>query len=464
MEDEEWEGLVRKLTLIQHELFSEKIPALIMLEGCSGRVIGRVAGDLLNKLEPRGVKYTHFDPEKLSSPKELLGFLASTPANGQLSIYDRGWYSFIAENLDNISGEDLDRMIHEANIFERYLIDNGVMIVKLFLKADADRLDALSEKFGQRHDKKSFLNDDHIDAEVYCGKIMKDVIEKTDTPYAKWLEIGIDEPEITVFNSISAITRALTHKLRYPPFSPTEYQIPKCGNPRQYADLTNKAEGYKDKLNDHSKRLAKLQSVLAVSNRSLVVVFEGRDSAGKGGSIKRLAHALNPRGYAAKATGVPTQTDKEHTYLWRFCEDMPADGHITIFDRSWYGRMMVEPIEGLCTHEEYLRSAKEINSFEKAMIDTGAILIKFWMEISKSEQLKRFNARIEDPMKEWKITDEDWRNREKWDLYTDYIDDMIESTNTPDAPWYVVESEDKKYGRLKVMETVIKVLDKELSN
>ncbi|MDN5357595.1 MAG: AMP-polyphosphate phosphotransferase [Candidatus Methanomethylophilaceae archaeon] len=464
MEDEEWEALVKKLTLVQHELYSERIPALIVLEGCSGRVIGRIAGDLLDKLEPRGVRYAHFDPEKLPSPKALLNFLASTPAKGQLGIFDRGWYSFIAENLENIPGEELDRMIYEANTFERYLIDNGVIIVKIFLRAEADEVEALSEKFGPRHKKKSFLNDDHIDTEIYCGEIMKDVISRTDTPYGRWSEIKIEEPEITAFNSITAITSALSHKLKYPPFSPMEYLTPMCGNPRKYADLTLKAEGYKDKLEGYSKELVRLQSILAVSDRSLVVVFEGRDSAGKGGSIKRLAHALNPRGYVARSVGVPTPEERDHTYLWRFCADMPADGHITIFDRSWYGRMMVEPIEGLCTHEEYVRSAKEINGFERAIVDTGAVLIKFWMEISSEEQLKRFNARIEDPLKNWKITDEDWRNREKWDVYTDYIDDMIESTNTPDAPWYVVESEDKKYGRLKVMETVIEVLDKQLCN
>ena len=462
MEDEEWEALVKKLTLVQHELYSERIPALIILEGCSGRVIGRIAGDLLNKLEPRGIRYRHFDPEGLSSPKALLNFLASTPGKGQLGIFDRGWYSFIAENLEKVTGEGLDRMINDANIFERYLVDNGVMVVKLFLKSEADKVEALSDRFGPRHKKKSFLNDDHLDTEVYCGDIMKEVIARTDTPYARWLEVNIDEPEITAFNSIGGITAALSHKLRYPPFSPAEYTTPMCGNPRKTADMTLKAEGYREKLNDYSKELARLQSILAVSDRSLVVIFEGRDSAGKGGSIKRLAHALNPRGYVARSVAAPTAEEKDHTYLWRFCADMPSDGHITIFDRSWYGRMMVEPIEGFCTHEEYVRSAKEINSLERSMIDTGAIIIKFWMEISPEEQLKRFNARMEDPLKNWKITDEDWRNREKWDVYTDYIDAMIESTNTPEAPWYVVESDDKKYGRLKVMKTVIDVLDKEL--
>lgn len=463
MNDEAWEELVERLNIIQHELFKERIPALIILEGCSGRVIGRIAGDLLNKLEPRGVKYTHFDPESLSSPKEILRFLEATPAKGQLAIYDRGWYSFIAENLKNISSAMLDHHINEANSFERYLIDNGVMVIKLFLNAEADKVEKLSDKFGLRYKKESFLNDDHVDTEIYCGKKMKSVIERTNTAYAKWNIIDVEDPEITAFNSINAITNALAHKLQYLPFSEKEYLIPMCRNPRKSVDLTLRAENYKSTLKEYSKKLVKLQSVLALSNRSLVIVFEGRDAAGKGGSIKRLAHAFNPRGYVAKPVGVPNKDEDDHTYLWRFCADMPLDGHITIFDRSWYGRMMVEPIEGFCTHEEYLRSSKEINGFENAIVETGAILVKFWMEISKEEQLERFNARSENPLRKWKITEDDWRNREKWEIYDEYVDRMIESTNTLNASWYVIESEDKKYGRLRVMKTIIDVLDENLN-
>ncbi len=463
MKDEEWIELVQRLNLVQHKLFKEGVPALIILEGCSGRVIGRVASDLLNKLEPRGVKYTHFDPESLSSPKELLRFLEATPAKGQLAIYDRGWYSYIAENLKKASDKILDYQINEVNNFEKYLINNGVIVIKLFLCAEAETVEKLSEKFGQRHKKKSFLNDDHVDTETYCGLKMKSVIDRTNTTYCKWIIIDVEDPEKTAFDSINAITNALHKGSSYIPFSEKDYVTPLCENPRTSIDLTLRAKDYDVKLKEYSKKLAELQSILAISNRSLVIVFEGRDAAGKGGSIKRLAYAFNPRGYVAKPIGVPTHNDNNHTYLWRFCADMPRDGHITIFDRSWYGRMLVEPIEGFCTHEEYLRSGKEINGFENTMIDAGAIIVKFWMEISKEEQLKRFNSRLENPLKRWKITEDDWRNREKWRIYDKYVDKMIESTNTSNAPWYVIESEHKKFGRLKVMKTIIDVLEKNLN-
>lgn len=462
MEDEVWEELVGRLKAVQRQLFSQRIPSLIILEGCSGRVIGRVSGDLLDKLEPRGVKYTHFDIEGISCANRLLSFLESTPANGQMAVYDRGWYSYIAENLEDVSEKGLHNHISEVNNFERYLSDNGIFLVKLFLKAEADEVERLADEFGPRHKKRSFLNDDHLSVKIYTSDRMRHFIEKTDTTYAKWSIVNIDNPELTAFNCISEITNTLEHKLQYNPI-PSKGELKTIyDNPRKSVDLTLSAKKYNKKLRRYSKRLAELQSKLAISDHSLVVVFEGRDAAGKGGSIKRLARSFNPRGYVAKPIGVPTDDDDRHTYLWRFCEDLPCDGRITIFDRSWYGRMMVEPIEGLCTQEEYLRSADEINSFERMISHTGALVVKFWMELSKEEQLSRFNARLENPLKRWKITDEDWRNREKWEAYDEYVDRMIESTNTRYAPWYVVESEDKKYGRLKVLKTVIDTLEKAL--
>ena len=233
-------------------------------------------------------------------------------------------------------------------------------------------------------------------------------------------------------------------------------------NPRLSADLSLEARSYRGELEELSIKVAKAQTRLAESGRSMVIVFEGWDAAGKGGSIKRLVRAMNPRGYYVRPVAAPALEEKLHSYLWRFTVNLPKAGHITIYDRSWYGRMMVEPIEGFCTPEEYSHAADEINAFERQIHDSGGIVIKFWMEISSDEQLARFEAREDNPYKQWKITDEDWRNREKWDTYCEYVDRMIASTNTPYAPWVVVESEDKKYGRLKVLRTVVEAIEKEL--
>ncbi len=190
----------------------------------------------------------------------------------------------------------------------------------------------------------------------------------------------------------------------------------------------------------------------------------------RGGRIRQRGHhqedrpGPEPEGFRAVSFGVPTDEEAEHTYIWRFCRSLPEAGEVTLFDRSGYGRMLVAPVECLCDDDEYVRSPREINSFERVLTEQGAIVLKFWMEISPAEQLERFRAREKDALKSWKITDDDWRNRSKWDAYEERVDRMMELTNTPYAPWTVVEAESKRYGRIKVFDTVISALRKELGD
>ena len=190
--------------------------------------------------------------------------------------------------------------------------------------------------------------------------------------------------------------------------------------------------------------------------------FEGWDAGGKGGAIKRLTQALDPRGYAVQPVSAPNDLEKSHHYLWRFWTNMPKAGHFTIFDRSWYGRVMVERIEGFCSEEEWRRAYEEINHFEQELTERGAILLKFWLHISPEEQLRRFHERQNTPEKQWKITDEDWRNREKWPAYEQAVDEMLLRTHRAQAPWIVVEAENKKFARLKVLHSVINAVEEAL--
>ena len=194
----------------------------------------------------------------------------------------------------------------------------------------------------------------------------------------------------------------------------------------------------------------------------VVLGFEGWDAGGKGGAIKRLTEKMDPRGFVVHPTASPNDIEKAHHYLWRFWVDMPKAGHVTIFDRTWYGRVMVERIEGFCSKQEWQRAYKEINDMEKDLADAGAIVMKFWMQIDKDEQERRFKARQENPEKQWKITDEDWRNREKWDQYEEAVDEMLIRTSTSYAPWIVVEGNCKYYARIKVLETVVDAIEKRL--
>jgi polyphosphate kinase 2 (PPK2 family) len=221
-------------------------------------------------------------------------------------------------------------------------------------------------------------------------------------------------------------------------------------------------ETYKRELISNQVALTKLAFQVYLKKRPVIMVFEGWDAAGKGGVIKRLTEKMDPRGYVVYPIAAPQGDDKTHHYMWRFWRRLPEAGQIAIFDRSWYGRVMVERIEGFCNEAEWMRAYREINQFERQLIDFGSILLKFWIHISKEEQLQRFQDRSVDKLRSWKLTDEDWRNREKWDLYEAAVNDMLLKTSTIHAPWTVVEGNSKYYARVKVLRTVVEKLIQEL--
>ena len=200
-----------------------------------------------------------------------------------------------------------------------------------------------------------------------------------------------------------------------------------------------------------------------VQQRPVIIVYEGADAGGKGGNIRRVTEKLDPRGYVVHPIAAPKGEDKTHHYLWRFWRRLPERGQIAIFDRSWYGRVMVERIEGFCTEEEWKRAYREINHFERQLVDFGTILLKFYIHIGKDEQLRRFEAREQTAYKAWKLTDEDWRNREKWDQYAEAVNEMLLRTSTLTAPWTVVEGTCKWHARVKVLKTLVDGLSHELN-
>lgn len=230
-------------------------------------------------------------------------------------------------------------------------------------------------------------------------------------------------------------------------------------------DLTKKlsAEDYRAQLVPLQVRLAGLGFQVYKQQRPVIIAFEGWDAAGKGGAIKRLTERLDPRGYVVHAISAPRGDDAEHHYLWRFWRRLPEAGQIAIFDRTWYGRVLVERIEGFCTAEAWQRAYQEINQFERQLVDFGTILVKFWLHISQEEQLARFDQRSVTPYKSWKLTDEDWRNRDKWDAYLESVEDMLLKTSTTVAPWTVVPANDKWYARVCVLETVVNALERGLA-
>jgi polyphosphate kinase 2 (PPK2 family) len=224
-------------------------------------------------------------------------------------------------------------------------------------------------------------------------------------------------------------------------------------------------EEYLRDLIRYQLQLRTLAYQLYVQKRPMLIVYEGWDAGGKGGNIKRVTEKLDPRGYEVFPIAAPAGEDKTHHYLWRFWRRLkpPDEKQILFFDRSWYGRVMVERLEGFCTEEEWKRAYREINEFERQLVDYGTILAKFWIHISKEEQLRRFEGRQETPYKAWKLTDEDWRNRKKWDEYEQAVNDMLLKTSTLTAPWTIVEGDCKWYARIKALRTLVGVMSEELN-
>lgn len=443
------------ISLMQRRIVNSNAKVLVIFEGRGTELVGKTVNSFMNYFEPRGVSYSYFNVESHIDPRNLLRYISREPEDGKIAIFDGSWYTRMLDYASK--GIDTSDMRRVALGLEKYFVDNGVILFKVFI--DSEDPEHLRKSKKERTFLDSVYHDD------WSEKASSEVIRSTSVDYAPWTVVKKADVGMLVDEISGAFLDLVSYRLEHGYESKAEQVIPIFPNPRTDADLSRTLDGeYKKLKSEYSRKLNELQSRLAASDRTLVLVFEGWDAAGKGGTIKRVTKALNPRGYYVRSVSAPVTTEKSHTYLWRFAVSMPKTGHIVIFDRSWYGRMMVEPIEGFCSPEEYGRSAQEIRGFEKVISDAGAVILKFWLEISPDEQLKRFEARKADPVKVHKITDEDWRNREKWGKYEEFVDRMISSTNTQYAPWIVVESESKKYARIKVMKTIVDTLEKELGN
>ena len=291
-------------------------------------------------------------------------------------------------------------------------------------------------------------------------------------PYAPWYVIDAKEKSGTALVVIKTVADVLEKALEKKRAGKEAEIFEKPVPPDRYekgilakADLTKRLEEaeYRKKLDKLQKRLEVLHGELYRLRIPVILGFEGWDAAGKGGNIKRIAAALDARGYEVHPIASPEPHEKNRHFLWRFWTRLPKSGHIAIFDRTWYGRVMVERLEGFCSENDWQRAYNEINEFEKELDDWGAVIVKFWVQIDKDTQLERFTLRQNTPEKRWKITDEDWRNREKWDLYEDAVNEMLQKTNTTYAPWHILESNDKKYARIKALEIVIQAMEEQIN-
>ena len=404
------------------------------------------------------------------------------PAKGRIAIYDSSWYrKVLIDRFDKkTKKEEIADAYRSICSFEEQLSADGMVIIKIFLAIDKKSQKKRFEKLMSSKETAWRVSEGDLKRNKKFEKYQEmneEMLTRTDTEYAPWNVVEAVDRRFATAKIYAVVTQILTEKVeearrkadsRRGTDASEAVDIKKDTHFRESilgkADLslTYSKEEYKERLEVLEKKMEKLHGELYRRRIPVVLGFEGWDAGGKGGAIKRLTEKMDPRGYVVHPTASPNDIEKAHHYLWRFWADMPKAGHVTIFDRTWYGRVMVERIEGFCSKREWQRAFKEINDMEKDLTDAGAVVLKFWMQIDKDEQARRFKARQENPEKQWKITDEDWRNREKWEQYEEAVNEMLIRTSTPNAPWVVVEGNCKYYARIKVLETVVRAIEERL--
>lgn len=465
-----------KLAVQQLAIKEKGLPVLVLLEGWGAAGKGSVLGKVIRNLDPR-----FFQVETMKRPTEeerrkpfLYRHFIRIPENGKFTFFDGGWMDDVTRMYlhGHIDAAQYREKIQSVRRFERQLTDNGYLVMKFFFhisqKEQKRRIRGLleSESTSWRVGKEDLWQNNHYERclDVY-DRYLFDTNQSgnpwylVDAKSKRWSELQVTEM------LVQGIDVALVNGQFAAPLLQNTFPL------RQVSKLSEVAlnrqitvEEYRLELKNCQRRLRELHNIIYQKKIPVVIAYEGWDAAGKGGNIKRIAAALDPRGYEVHPIASPEPAEKARHYLWRFWNRVPKDGHVAIFDRSWYGRVMVERLEGFCSENEWQRAYNEINEFEKELSDWGAVIIKFWVQIDKDTQLERFNMRQNTPEKQWKITDEDWRNREKWDLYETAVDEMIQKTNTNYAPWYILESNDKRYARIKALKTVIEAIEERISN
>ena len=409
-----------KNSLLQQQIAmkEKKLPVIVLLEGWGAAGKGSVLGKLIKNIDPRFFKVAVMDEPTEEEKRKpflyrylLLKFFFNIDKKEQKKrlkklVEDKNTAWRVSKH-DRWQNKHYDECME---VYDQFLCDTNHSTAPWYI------VDAKDKKWAQL-------------------QILETIVQGIDTAFAN---SALSVPLLQNAFPLKPISRL------------DEVSLDKSLTDEEYERL----------LDLYQKRLKELHNELYRKKIPVIIAYEGWDAAGKGGNIKRITEALDPRGYEVHPIASPEPHEKSRHYLWRFWNRLPKTGHVAIFDRTWYGRVMVERLEGFCSKNDWQRAYVEINEFEKELSDWGAIIVKFWVQIDKDTQLARFKERENTPEKRWKITDEDWRNREKWDSYEEAVNEMLEKTNTSYAPWHILESNDKKYARIKALKTVIEAIEK----
>ncbi|MCO5200298.1 MAG: polyphosphate:AMP phosphotransferase [Chloroflexi bacterium] len=451
----------------QLRLATAGFSVVIVVAGAEGAGKGETVNLLLNWLDARGIE-THAlgapSEEELERP-EYYRFWRRLPGRGRIGIFFGSWYTrpISQHSLGNLDEAGLEDGLRRIVDFERMLEDEGVLLVKVWLHITKDQQAKRFKKLAKNPDTAWRVTKMdwrfHKTYDQFVNSASR-AIRRTSSGRSPWHVIEAWDARYRHLTVAETLLAAIEQRLAAPaaPEASAAPPIPAPIVPNVISslDLTQSVTvaEYRKELVRRQLAIGRMARELQDRKRSAVLVFEGSDAAGKGGAIRRVTQALDARFYQVVQIAAPSDEERARPYLWRFWRNLPRWGHFTIFDRSWYGRVLVERLEGLCPPADWQRAYGEINAFEEQLVLSGSTVLKFWLTTSKDEQLRRFQEREAMGFKRYKITEEDWRNREKWDAYEAAACDMVERTSSELAPWTLVEAEDKYYARLKVLQTV----------
>jgi polyphosphate:AMP phosphotransferase len=451
----------------QEALKDAGFSVIVLVSGVDGAGKGETVNLLNEWMDPRYLQ-THAFGEPSDEERErpeYWRFWRTLPPRGLIGLYVGSWYSDpIAQRVHGkFDDAALDGHLVRIRTFERELVDDGTLIVKFWLhlsKAEQRRRLHKLEKDPETAWRVTKQDHKHLKHYDDFRRIAERVLRETSTGEAPWTIVeGADRRyrSVTVGRHLlKCINERLESARPAEPIGNTAAPvIARSDTLLGHLDLSKRLEkkAYKRELARQQGRLSRLSREAARKRISCVLLFEGWDAAGKGGIIRRIVPAMDARHYQIIPIAAPTDEEQAHHYLWRFWRHIPRAGQVTIYDRSWYGRVLVERVEGLATPQEWMRAYTEINDFEEQLTEHGTVLLKFWVHIDPDEQMRRFNAREKSPFKQYKITDEDYRNRARWSEYEQAVNDMVERTSTEYAPWTLLEGNDKRYARVKALTT-----------
>ncbi len=467
------DDLGARLGEIQRRAREAKRPIIIVFEGWNGVRRSEIINKMMQQMDARGFNVyssVRINEEKMGQPIFTF-FWQHLPALGNIAVYHRSWYylkRMLEDTPDHKTCRDCKITFEHINNFEKELTDDNYIILKYFLHISPEKqkknLERNEKTLGKAWKDVRGVYDDSEDYDDFLKHYEK-MLEATDTAYAPWHLISAEDcrsAQVDIFKSIVENVERVLER------GPREQEL--LIRPAAVYDVLSKVNAqqelskdeYKETLEKYQTRMAQLQIEMYKAGIPTVIGFEGWDAAGKGGAIRRLTAAMDPLGYHVHPVAAPNVVERNFHYLWRFWINLPLPGNVAIFDRTWYGRVMVERIEGFAKPHEWQRAYDEIKDMEAQWTEHGIAIAKFWLQIDKDEQLRRFNERQANPQKQWKITDEDWRNREKWGAYEEAVNEMLVRTDTSYAPWTIVEGNNKYYARLKVLKTVIDLFEKKL--